>query len=72
MDASLCFKAMKKAAEVDCPISLHEEDPAFISENGINHGEASEFLGIYGSPAIAEESMVARDCMLSFLPAIPV
>ena len=65
MDASLCFKAMKKAAEVDCPISLHEEDPAFISQNGINHGIASEHLGIEGSPSIAEESMVARDCILA-------
>ena len=53
MDASLCMKAMKKAAEVDLPISLHEEDPAFISQNGINHGVASEHLGIEGSPAIA-------------------
>jgi len=64
-DASICYEAMKKAAELDMPISLHEEDPNFISENGINHGVASEGLGIYGSPAIAEESMVARDCMLA-------
>lgn len=65
MDASLCLEAMKRAAKVDCPISLHEEDPAFISQNGINHGIASSALGIEGSPAIAEESMVARDCMLA-------
>ncbi len=65
MDASLCFKAMKEAARVNCPISLHEEDPAFISQNGINHGIASKYLGIEGSPSIAEESMVARDCILA-------
>lgn len=65
MNASLMFDAMKKAAALDMPISLHEEDPAFISENGINHGVASAFLGIEGSPSIAEESMVARDCMLA-------
>lgn len=64
-DAKICFDAMKKAAELDLPISLHEEDPAFIAQNGINHGIASEALGIYGSPSIAEESMVARDCMLA-------
>ena len=64
-DAKICFEAMKKAAELDLPISLHEEDPAFIAQNGINHGVASEALGIYGSPSIAEESMVARDCMLA-------
>lgn len=65
VDGKLAFESMKKAAELNMPISLHEENPAFISENGINHGTASEFLGIYGSPSIAEESMVARDCMLA-------
>lgn len=65
MDAALCYKAMKKAAELDMPISLHEEDPAFISENGINRGIASEHLGIGGSPALAEDVMVSRDCMLA-------
>ena len=65
MDASLCFEAMKKAAALDMPVSLHEEDPSFISQNGINHGVASEHLGIEGSPSIAEEVMVSRDCMLA-------
>ena len=65
MDASLCYKAMLEAARLDMPISLHEEDPAFISENGINHGTSSEHLGIYGSPALAEDVMVSRDCMLA-------
>ena len=65
MDASLCYQAMKKAAELDMPVSLHEEDPDFISENGINQGEASKYLGIGGSPALAEDVMVSRDCMLA-------
>ena len=64
-DATLCYEAMKRAAALDLPISLHEEDPAFIAQNGINHGVASEHYGIEGSPSIAEESMVARDCMLA-------
>ena len=64
-NAMLCYKAMEKAAALDLPISLHEEDPSFISQNGINHGVASEYYGIEGSPSIAEESMVARDCMLA-------
>ena len=65
VDPILCYNAMEKAAELDMPVSLHEEDPAFISENGINRGVASEHLGIGGSPSIAEESMVARDVMLA-------
>lgn len=64
-DAKLCSEAMEMAASLDLPISLHEEDPAFITNNGINRGKASEALGIGGSPAIAEEVLVARDCMLA-------
>lgn len=64
-NAAFCFEAMKRAKELDLPISLHEEDPSFIETNGINHGIASESLGIYGSPSIAEESIVARDCFLA-------
>lgn len=65
LDAKFCYEAMEKAAELDVPISLHEEDPAFITNNGINRGEVSEKLGIGGSPAIAEEVLTARDCMLA-------
>ena len=56
---------MEKAKELDVPISLHEEDPALIVNNGINRGVVSEKLGIGGSPAEAEISMVERDCRLA-------
>ena len=64
-DQRFLYQAMKEAARLKLPISLHEEDPAFIQENGINHGAVSEKLGIYGSPALAEDAMVARDCMIA-------
>ena len=64
-NAAFLYDAMKKTAELGVPISLHEEDPAFIKNNGINHGPVSEQLGIYGSPSVAEESLVARDCLLA-------
>ena len=64
-NAAFLYDAMEKAAEIGLPISLHEEDPSFIKNNGINHGPVSEQLGIYGSPSIAEESLVARDCLLA-------
>ena len=54
------------------PISLHEEDKSFITNNGINAGEVSHKLGIKGSPSIAEEVMVARDCMLALHTKAPV
>ena len=65
LDATFCYKAMQKAAELHMPISLHEEDKAFITNNGINAGKTAEKLDVIGSPAIAEEVMVARDCMLA-------
>lgn len=61
----LVRQAMLKAEGAGCPLSFHEEDPAFISENGIHAGEAAKALGIQGSPALAEDALVARDCMLA-------
>ena len=48
-------------AKLQVPISLHEEDPNLITNNGVNRGKASEHFGIGGSPREAEVSMVARD-----------
>lgn len=72
LDADFCSKAMEKAAQLNMPISLHEEDKSFITNNGINAGKVSEKLGIKGSPSIAEEVMVARDCMLALHTKAPV
>ena len=65
MDSALLFEAMKLAKELDAPISLHEEDPALIAAAGINQGPVSKQLNFGGAPALAEESLVARDCMLA-------
>lgn len=65
MNGQLVLEAMKEAARLDVPLSFHEEDPAFIRNNGINHGAVSEKMGIYGSPSVAEDALVARDCMIA-------
>lgn len=65
MDEHILVAAMKKAAELDLPISLHEEDPEFIIRPGVNQGKVSEQLGYGGASATAEDVMVARDCMLA-------
>ena len=57
--------AMEKAKELDVVLSFHEEDPALITNNGVNRGKASEFYGIGGSPKEAESSLVKRDCELA-------
>lgn len=64
-DARLVEAAMKEAVRLNMPLSFHEEDPAFITDNGINRGAVSGQLGICGSPALAEDVMIARDCMLA-------
>ena len=54
-------EAMTRLAKLQVPVSLHEEDPKLITNNGINRGAASEHYGIGGSPREAEVTMVARD-----------
>ncbi len=65
MDEALVRAAMERTAELDMPISFHEEDPRLISENGINRGKASEYFGIGGSPREAEISLVKRDLQMA-------
>ena len=37
LDAELTRKAMELSAKYQVPVSFHEEDPAYIENNGINH-----------------------------------
>lgn len=55
MDGKLAAKAMEMARELNLPLSFHEEDPAFIEKSGTNRT----------APAVAEDVLVARDCMLA-------
>ncbi|WP_034444807.1 dihydroorotase [Butyrivibrio sp. AE2032] len=61
MDENLMEKACEEAVRLEKVISLHEEDPAVITDNGINAGEVAETMGLKGSPREAEISMVKRD-----------
>lgn len=61
MDETLLEEALVRAAALGRPVSLHEENPELISENGINAGEVAAHYGISGSPREAEISMVRRD-----------
>ncbi len=65
MDVELVKAAMEQVKALDMPISFHEEDPALITNNGINRGKASEFFGIGGSPREAEITLVERDLQLA-------
>ena len=64
-DEKLLRTALQRAAKCHKPVSLHEENPALITNNGINAGEASVYYGIGGSPREAEISMVERDLRIA-------
>jgi dihydroorotase len=72
MDEKILLAAMEKAAELDMPISLHEEDPLFVKQAGVNQGKISEQLNYGGAMAAAEDVMVARDVMLALHTGAPV
>lgn len=65
MDEKLLVEAMEKAKALNLPISLHEEDPAFIAMPGVHQGAVSERIGYGGASRTAEDVMVARDCVLA-------
>lgn len=65
MDTALLVECFRKAAKLQVPVSLHEEDPSLIQNNGINHGRVSDRLGIGGSDREAEISLVKRDLQLA-------
>ncbi len=64
-DERVLLAALEKAKELDLPISLHEEMPSLNASNGIHQGPVSEALGVGGAPAVSEEILVARDCLLN-------
>lgn len=61
MDEKLLKQAFLQAKELNLPVSLHEENPELITNNGINAGDIAKALGIEGSPREAEISMIERD-----------
>lgn len=64
-DTGVMLAALRACKELGMLISLHEEDPDLIGSAGVNQGAASRAVGVEGAPAVAEEVMVARDCLLA-------
>lgn len=65
MDEEILREALRRAAKLGKPISLHEENPVLITNNGVNAGLAAKYYGIGGSPREAEISMVERDIQIA-------
>lgn len=64
MDEKLLEKAMEEVCKIQMPISLHEEDPAYIKESGVNAGEVAKKLGYEGASREAEIFLIKRDVEL--------
>lgn len=65
MDEVLLREALRLAAKCGKPVSLHEENPTLITNNGVNAGKAAAYYGIGGSPREAEIFMVERDLRIA-------
>ena len=65
MDSDIALRSMKEAKRLNVPVSFHEEDPSLVKTPGINDGVISEKLGLEGASYLAEDVMVARDCIMA-------
>lgn len=65
MNEELLRAALQRAAKCHKPVSLHEENPKLITNNGINAGKVSAHFSVGGSPREAEISMVERDLRIA-------
>ncbi|MGI8760819.1 MAG: dihydroorotase [Jatrophihabitantaceae bacterium] len=65
-DALLMRRALEYVKPFDAVIAQHAQDPRLADHAACAHeGEVSGRLGLAGWPAVAEESIIARDVMLA-------
>jgi len=64
-DPVLMRRALEYVKAFDGVIAQHSEDPRLSENAQMNEGELSGRLGLVGWPAVAEESIIARDVLLA-------
>jgi dihydroorotase len=64
-DAVLMRRALEYVKAFDGVIAQHAQEPRLTEDAQMNEGELSGRLGLRGWPAVAEEAIVARDCLLA-------
>ncbi len=67
VDSNIMRQALSYASGLGLPIINHCETPDLFRDGHMNEGWVSNRLGIQGAPNSAEETMAARDIMLSEL-----
>jgi len=68
-DPMLMRRALEYVKGFDGIIAQHAQDPRLTKNSQMNEGQVSARLGLAGWPALAEESIIARDIMLTELTA---
>ena len=61
LDERIQWEALRLSSRLKKPISVHEEDPRWIKQSGVNAGAVAEAIGLQGADREAEVSMVERD-----------
>ena len=64
-DASLMRRALEYVKAFDGVIAQHAQEPRLTVGSQMNEGVVSSLLGLTGWPAVAEEAVIARDCLLA-------
>lgn len=64
-NAQVMRLALTYAKMFGIPVIAHSEDPDLAEGGQMHEGFVSTVLGLKGIPAVAEEIMIARDCMLA-------
>jgi dihydroorotase len=64
-DAVLMRRALEYVKAFDGVIAQHAQEPRLTEGAQMNEGEMSARLGLAGWPDVAEEAIIARDCLLA-------
>lgn len=64
-DSLLMRRALEYVKTFDGVIAQHAQDPRLTEKSQMNEGALSSELGLQGWPAVAEESIIARDVLLA-------
>ncbi len=64
-DAVLMRRALEYVKAFGGVIAQHAQEPRLTEGAQMNEGELSGLLGLAGWPAVAEEAIIARDCLLA-------
>jgi dihydroorotase len=64
-DAVLMRRALEYVKAFDGVVAQHAQEPRLTEHAQMNEGEVSGRLGLAGWPAVAEEAIISRDCLLA-------